>query len=234
MNRILVVDDAEDIHKIVTAALRSQFEVVSATTLTEALSLVQSKAFDLLLLDVMLADGSGFIFYTQLQEQSLNPEILIVFLTGKNDVNDRITGYSLGAVDYISKPVDPLELQVRIESNLKRRGILTKSHVLQKGDLRFDLKQRRVALVRPNGETKLSLTATEYSLLFYFIQREDQVLSRKQILSAVWPNRIQGNRLVDVYISGLRSKLLSSHFTIQSIYGSGYVLCKRNNLSGVG
>jgi two-component system phosphate regulon response regulator PhoB len=217
MKHILVVDDAPEVQLIVSRALGPAYEATSSPTLAHAWEVLNRKVFDLILLDVSLPDGDGFGFISRLRSSERSSQVPVVFLTSRNEVADRVMGYELGAEDYIPKPVEPLELKARVEARLKS------AEVFRIGPLRFDL-VRQLAFL---SETRLELSGTEFKLLHHFARHEGHVLSRDQLLSAVWSGGAHVvDRVADVYVCALRKKIRDSGYSIRAVYGSGYRFTK--------
>jgi DNA-binding response OmpR family regulator len=146
MKRIMVVDDSEESFVIVRKALGDKFQVTWAKSVTDTLSKIQNGTFDLIILDVALPDGDGFQLCARLQKSDRTSNIPIIFLTARTGVPNIVTGFSLGADDYIEKPFDPLELHARVEGKLnKLRNQHDSDTVLVRGDLCINVDNRRSA-----------------------------------------------------------------------------------------
>jgi two-component system phosphate regulon response regulator PhoB len=225
MNRILLVEDSAEIQILVAAAFKRKYDLVSATTLKEAESLMSLTPFDLVLLDITLPDGDGYQFCTLLQNDRATKDIPIIFLTARDDVSDKILGFSLGADDYIVKPFDPAQLRARIDSKI--RSLMNKrqsGEIITHGNLQIDVLSRQVRISQ-NDETKtLELTPIEYKLLLSFVRHADQVMTRNTLLSSIWGDELHiSDRSIDAHVSKLRRKLSPHADYIQPVYGSGYV-----------
>lgn len=221
---ILVVDDAVEYQKVVREVLGGQYGITSALTLAEAESQLSKKNFDLLLLDVSLPDGNGFDFFAKLQMQDETKNLATIFVTASGETSSEVMGFSLGASDYIIKPVDPLRLRSRVESHLRQiQGRKQKSLVLHKGNIKLNLAQQNAIIVTNSAETRLDLTPMEFKLLFYLLRHEEVVLSRENLLRSVW-NSVAGafDRTVDMHVSKLRKKIGKSCYSIQAVHGAGY------------
>ena len=204
MHRVLVVDDEPNIVDVVSMALRFQgFAVESAGTGAEALAAVASFKPQLIVLDVMLPDMEGFDVAKRLGAQQAR--VPIIFLTARDATEDKIRGLTLGGDDYVTKPFSLEELVARVRSVLRRSGLAEPdSSRLVFEDLELD--DDRHEVVRA-GEP-IDLTATEYRLLRYFMLNPRRVLSKMQILDAVWHYDFGGNsNVVETYVSYLRKKL---------------------------
>jgi DNA-binding response OmpR family regulator len=227
--RILVVDDAPDIQLIARKALERTFEVVTAVTLKEARQHLTAGRIDLIVLDVNLPDGNGFEFCRTLQSQGRNTAPPVIMLTSKSEIEDKLEGFSAGAEDYVVKPFDPQELHARTQLRLRNRvGATAASQPpatseLRFGDIEFDPKGDNVSIDTGGSKMKVELTHREFRLLLCLARAAGKILSRDQIIAAVWDSesRITG-RTVDTHICKLRKKIAPSRFTVHSVYGAGY------------
>lgn len=215
-NRILVVEDEEAIAELVAMNLMvAGYDVQAVHDGTEAEALIKSGAsFDLAVLDVMLPGKDGFSLMPVMQDA----QIPVIFLTARDDVISKITGLKKGAEDYIVKPFEILELLVRIEKVLDRRGRTTQE--MQVADVIIDL-QRRV--VTKNGE-EIHLKPMEYEVLVLMAKNKNVTFTRERLVKEVWGSDYLGEtRTVDVHIGQLRKKLGFSQ-VIQTIPKIGYRL----------
>jgi two-component system OmpR family response regulator len=221
-HRVLVVDDEPNIVDVISMALRFQgFEVESAGTGAEALSAVASFRPHLLLLDVMLPDMEGFDVAERLGAQ--RARVPIIFLTARDETQDKVRGLTLGGDDYVTKPFSLEELVARIRSLLRRTGEAEpESGRLVFSDLELDEDTREVTRA---GEP-VDLTATEYRLLRYLLLNPRRVLTRAQLLDHVWEYDFGGDaRVLETYVSYLRKKLdVHGPSLIQTVRGVGYAL----------
>lgn len=187
-----------------------------------ALEMVEKKAYDICILDVMLPRMDGFTLATMIRET--NQQVPILFLTARSAKEDRITGLRLGADDYLTKPFSIEELVLKIEIFLRRSKIIAKEDVqtdrFMLGNLAFDAANQQLT-----SENKtISLTHRETELLRFFALHMNQVIRREEILLQVWGNdHFFASRSLDVFISRLR-KLLSSdsHILLENIHNVGY------------
>ena len=229
MRRILVVDDAPDVQKLVEATLGNSYLLTFASNIADAWRLATDGSFDLILLDVVLPDGDGYQLCTRLQNSKATSGVAVIFLTGKGDLTDRVMGFSIGADDYIVKPVEPVELRARVDARLRKlQQRSEQNESLRKEDLRIDFGTQKAYVCENGVEKQLDLTPAEFKLLQYFARHEDHVFSREQLLSSVWSDNVNvHDRSVDVHVSNLRRKLKVSVFTISPVYGVGYRFAKR-------
>ena len=218
MQRILLVEDDSSIVRSLTAFLAEEgFSAASAPGERRARELLCEESFDLLLVDISLADGSGFGVCAAAKERGLP----VIFLTAFGDEGSVVTGLDMGADDYIAKPFRPRELVSRIRSVLRRTGRV--QSVLDVGPLRVDPER---ACVSKNGQ-ELSLSALEYRLLLVFLNHRGATLSRAQLLEEIWDvagDFVNDNTLT-VYIKRLRDKLEDDPqdpALIRTVRGVGY------------
>jgi two-component system OmpR family response regulator len=223
--RVLVVDDEPNIVDVVRMALRFQgFAVATAATGAEALEQVEAFRPQIMVLDVMLPDMTGFDVAERLGAQ--RGHVPIIFLTARDATEDKLRGLTSGGDDYVTKPFSLEELVARIRVILRRTGRDERddSPVLRFADLELDEDTRDVTRA---GEP-LTLTDTEYRLLRFFLRNPRRVLTRAQILDHVWDYDFGGDaRVLETYVSYLRKKLdvaADSAPLIHTVRGVGYAL----------
>ncbi len=226
--KILVVDDEPDVVKVVRMSFQVQeptWELFGATDGEEALLLVEQEHPDLILLDIMMPEMSGF---DVLKELRLFSDVPVIMLTAKENEIDKVMGLNLGADDYITKPFGHLELLARVRAVLRRaQGIpLVHESPFSSGDIHVDFERRRVTV---KGQP-VSLTGTEYRLLYHLVRNAGHVLTHETLLARVWGREYTDEiDYLKVYISRLRNKLESDPRNPQHIlteYGVGYAFCK--------
>ena len=220
---ILVIEDEPDIRRNLEYNLgREGFNDSSAGSLDEAGEKLKSKKFDLILLDLMLPDGSGLDLCKKIKSNSETETTPIIILTAKDDEVDKVVGFELGADDYVTKPFSVRELILRIKAILKRSDTKTKEVVeveRQFGDLKIDVDSHEVHV----DSQLIELTALEFRLLKELVDKRGRVQSRDQLLSEVWGyNAEVTTRTVDTHIKRLREKLGSMGKYVQTIRGVGY------------
>lgn len=217
---ILVVDDEEDICEIIKFNLESEgYEVATVFSAEDALQLALSK-FNLFILDVMMQGISGFKLADDIRKKQ-NIAAPIMFLTAKNAENDKLTGFSLGADDYITKPFSVRELIARVNAILMRtypsKDIEESNIILS--DIELDTRKRLLYL----EGNKVDLTPHEYHIVYMFLKNHGKVFSREEILNYAWKeNNCVTGRTVDVHITRLRKKLGKYGKNIVSRPGHGY------------
>jgi two-component system, OmpR family, response regulator len=203
VHRILVVDDEPSIVDAVATALRYEgYEVHEATTGRQALDAVAQLEPDLVVLDVMLPDVDGIEVGRRLRAQGFDTAVL--FLTARDATEDKVEGLQAGGDDYVTKPFSLAELVARAGAILRRTSPAEPGGVMRFADLVLDEERHEVQ----RGGTQIELTATEFDLLRYFMLNPRRVLSKMQILDAVWHYDFGGNsNVVETYVSYLRKKL---------------------------
>jgi len=219
--KILLIEDEPDIRKTLEYNIsREGYDVISASSLKEARDHLNLTSFSLVLLDLMLPDGSGLDLCREVKSDSEKMHIPIIILTAKDDEVDKVVGFELGADDYVTKPFSVRELILRIKAILKREVKKQNLEVhRQFGDLIIDSESHEVSL---NGEN-ITLTALEFKLLSQLVDRRGRVQSRDQLLSDVWGYSADvTTRTVDTHIKRLREKLGSMGKYVQTIRGVGY------------
>ncbi|MDH3227443.1 MAG: response regulator transcription factor [Thermoleophilia bacterium] len=200
--RVLVVEDEPKMAGLLRRGLEESGFVVDATDRGEdALWMASSSQYDAILLDVMLPGMDGFETCRRLREAEVWSPVLM--LTARGEIEDRVSGLDGGADDYLVKPFAFPELTARVRA-VARRGAPERHTVMEVGDLRMDVASRRVW----RGDTEISLSSTEFSLLEAFMRRPGEVLSRLDLLEAGW-NMDYDNRsnVIAVYVGYLRNKV---------------------------
>ena len=220
---ILVIEDEPDIRRNLEYNLgREGFKASSVGSLDEANEKLKSKKFDLILLDLMLPDGSGLDLCKKIKSNSETEATPIIILTAKDDEVDKVVGFELGADDYVTKPFSVRELILRVKAILKRSDTKTKEVVeveRQFGDLKIDVDSHEVHV----DSQLIELTALEFRLLKELVDKRGRVQSRDQLLAEVWGyNAEVTTRTVDTHIKRLREKLGSMGKYVQTIRGVGY------------
>lgn len=224
-HRVLVVDDEPHIADALTVALRHVgYDARAVYDGTSALASAQAWSPDLLLLDVMLPDMSGYDVCRQLVLTGGGAGV--VFLSARDEVSDRIRGFGVGADDYVAKPFSLEEVLARVRAVLLRRdrgrAPEAEDSVLRYQDLELDDDKHLVT----RAGIPIELSPTEYTLLRFLLQNAERVMSKEQILGHVWHYEFRGNgNVVETFVSTLRKKLaLAGPNLIQTVRGFGYVL----------
>lgn len=221
--RILLVDDDPDFLRMSTIAIEAEgLEAKSAEDGDQALAILRDPAipaFDAILLDVEMPNTDGWELLIQLREDG--DEIPILFVTGREAVEDRVRGLKLGADDYISKPVEFDEVIARLDAVVRRRLSLP---TIEFGDLSLDLARRKVK----RAGTIVELSPREYDFLFALVEAKGEVVSRETLLSDVWDMDFDPEtNVIDVHVGRVRKKLdRHGPASIETLRGQGYRLLR--------
>ena len=221
--RILVVDDEQDLCEILKFNLETEgYQVETANSAEEALTM-DIAGFDLLLLDVMMGGISGFSMAKTIKKEPATANIPIIFLTARDTENDTVTGFNIGADDYISKPFSIREVMVRVRAVLRRTSdegtASVEPQLLSYQGLEMNLSKKTVAI---DGEN-IPFTKTEFELLQLLLEERGRVFSRQELIDRIWPKDVLVlDRTVDVNISRLRKKIGRFSKCIVTRLGFGY------------
>lgn len=222
MSGVLIVDDDPKLLKMLQRTLvYENLNVFTASNGLEALPLVQKHKPDLIILDWMMPKMDGVTFVQKLREEDKNTMVLM--LTARDAIENRVEGLESGADDYLVKPFAPAELVARVHAMLRRVVQQPENKVLTYADLTLDPGTREAS----RGELQLTLTVTEFNLLHFLLMHPRQVLERRQILNKVWGYDFYGDEnVLEIYIGYLRKKLETNGEPrlIQTVRGIGYVL----------
>ena len=220
--KVLVVDDEPNIRDLLASGLRfAGFSVLAVGNGNDAVAAAEKGHPDLILLDVMLPDMSGFSVTKKLR--SMNILAPVLFLTARDEVEDKITGLTVGGDDYMTKPFSLDEIIARINAILRRtKQASVEESVIEVGEVRIDEDAHDVFV---NNEA-IELSPTEYKLLRFLMENANRVLSKSQILDHVWEYDFNGEMgIVESYVSYLRKKLdpLTSEPVLLTKRGHGYM-----------
>jgi two-component system alkaline phosphatase synthesis response regulator PhoP len=218
--QILIVDDEEDLCEILQYNLSNEGFYTDVAHSAEEAMKKPLENFDLVLLDVMMGPMSGFKFADKLRKE-LKIEIPVIFLTAKDTENDILTGFSLGADDYVSKPFSINELTARVKAVLKRSYTdkVNNRSIMQFNGIDLDTVRKRVII----NDNQVELTKKEYEILKVLLENQGKVFSREDLLSRIWGRDvIVTERTVDVNITRLRSKLGAFGPFLKNKTGYGY------------
>ena len=221
-DKILIVEDEPDIRSTLEYNLhRDNFQTESVGNLLDAEKILSTANISLILLDLMLPDGSGLDLCRKLKADQSTNSIPIIILTAKDDEVDKVVGFELGADDYVTKPFSVRELILRIKAILKRKVQKPEVTDVERefGELRIDSDSHDVFV----NDEEVSLTALEFRLLKQLVDRRGRVQTRDQLLSDVWGYSADiTTRTVDTHIKRLREKLGPIGKYVQTIRGVGY------------
>jgi len=226
-SRVLIIEDEPDIRKTIDYNLsKESFQVSQAGSIAEGEQSILDNTPDVIILDLMLPDGSGLTLCRDIKSNEKTNHIPIILLTAKADEVDRVIGFELGADDYVTKPFSVRELILRVKAILKR-GVSESTKGDEEefifGELKLNLDAHQVFI----HDHEISFTALEFRLLKHLIDRRGRVQSRDQLLEEVWGYSAEvTTRTVDTHIKRLREKLGSTVDYIQTIRGVGYRFSK--------
>jgi len=216
--RILVAEDETSLNDLLQDALRMNgYETISAKHGLEALRLIREEKPDLVILDINMPQLDGFGVIEKLRNENNNVPVIV--LTARDQKDDKSIGFGLGADDFVTKPFGLEELLMRVSAVLRRsQNTPTSGNILVSGNISLDVSNYRISV---KGEV-VETSPTEFKLLNYLMQNMDRVLTREQILSAVWGlDFATDGAVLDTYISYLRKKL-GDNANIRTIRGVGY------------
>ena len=221
--RILVVDDEQDLCEILSFNLETEGYLVDTANSAEEALQMDVPSYHLLLLDVMMGGMSGFQMAKHLKENPVTANIPIIFLTARDTENDTVTGFNLGADDYISKPFSIREVMVRIRAVLRRtaeqNGTAEEPTMIGYQGLLLNLDKKTVSI---DGEN-VPFTKTEFELLQLLLEEKGRVFSRQELIDRVWPKDVMVlDRTVDVNITRMRKKVGRFAKCIVTRLGFGY------------
>jgi DNA-binding response OmpR family regulator len=223
--KVLVIDDSAGVRKAVAEHLLEHgYDVKVAEDGVRGLQAVLSEKPDAVILDVMMPGWDGFKLCRMIRARGLTCPILM--LTGRSDIDDKKEGFSSGADDYLAKPFDPVEVELRIEALLRRAAsgpsTAVEKSVLKAGDVTIDLKSYTVKL----RDKEVSLTPIEFQILRLLAEKPGTVYTRDEILNAIWETSYEGyKRNIDPHINRIRAKLEKNPkkpVYVQTVWGIGY------------
>lgn len=217
MKKILVVDDEKDILEIITEYAKSEgYEVIEADNGTDAIKLFSENNIDIIVLDIMLPDFNGYKVAERIKKIK---DVPIIMLSAKNQEEDKLKGFDIGIVDYVTKPFSPRELMARIKVNLLKSEATIKSEEFSFEGVKVNRASKKVFV----DNKPINLTIKEYELLNYLTQNKNILLTREQILDKVWGFDFFGtDRTIDTHIKSLRKKLGKYRNHIVTLRGAGY------------
>ncbi len=226
--KVLIVDDEQEIADLVAVYLESEgYEVYKFYTAKEALACIKTTELDLAILDVMLPQVNGFTICQKIRKKYHYP---VIMLTAKDEEIDKITGLTLGADDYITKPFRPLEMVARVKAQLRRykrynpaTTAKEEEHILYHAGLSINIQSHECTL----NEKKLDLTPTEFEILRILCQQKGKVVSSEALFHEIWKDEYyqKSNNTITVHIRHLREKLSDSAERpkyIHTVWGVGY------------
>ena len=223
MQNILVVEDSADIYSIITAALSPlKVKLTPAISVAEALERLNSGSYDLIILDLGLPDGDGLSVLSQVRQKARQAKTAVFIVSSKSDLSSKVSAFSFGADDYITKPFNTLEFRARIESKLKRMTLESdEQDIIHAGPLALETNKLSVSVDRNNQPIHLS--PVEFRILALIAKRPGNIFSREQMLNSIWGSDIHiSDRTIDTHVCSLRKKLGPFGKLINSVQGEGY------------
>lgn len=223
-HHILVVDDEEDICEILKFNLETEDYIADTAHSAEEALEMDVQQYNLILLDVMMGEISGFAMAKKLKDNAATKNIPIIFLTARDSENDTVTGFNLGADDYISKPFSIREVILRVRAVLHRTEVVSEAAPEQQNKLTFqglemDLEKKTVKI----DNEEIPFTKTEFELLHLLLEEKGRVFSRQELIERIWPKDVLVlDRTVDVYITRVRKKIGRFSKCIATRLGFGY------------
>lgn len=222
-NKVLVLEDNPELAELLEYNLgQGGYDVTVLARISGALDVARESRPDLIILDVMLPDGDGFDLCREVRRDAVIGDTPVLFLTGRAAEVDRVLGLEIGGDDYVTKPFSPRELLARVKAHLRRRTGNSMEPSTGGDSLRIDPGARRVFL---NG-SQVSVTATEFRLLEFFLANPGRVFTREQLLESIWGKECHVTpRNIDVHVRRLRERLEESPGSprrIQTVRGFGY------------
>lgn len=225
-DKILLVDDEAGLLELLKITLQKEgySDITCAMTAAQALDFIKSNTYDLILLDVMLPDFSGFDLCQEIRKYTYTP---IIFLTARNSDYDKLSGLAIGGDDYITKPFNPLEVIARVKAMLRRQGYINSQNIEQSRRFDYGVFQLNIenATLLIDGNT-IDCTAKEFELLRFFCENPNHVFTSTQLYESVWGELGMGDdKTVIMHISRLRKKIgddAKNPNLIQNLRGIGY------------
>ena len=219
--RILITDDEEDLCEILKFNLETEGYIVDTAHSAEEALMLDLTNYNLILLDVMMGEISGFKRASMIRKNESTKHIPIIFLTARDSENDKLTGFNIGGDDYISKPFSIKEVQARVKALLRRTmpEVKEESEELRYETLYIDMRRKKCYI----DNTEIALTKKEFEILRLLLENQGQVFSREEILSQVWSDEVYVlDRTIDVNITRLRKKVGKYGKCIVTRLGYGY------------
>ena len=228
--KILIVEDEEGIRDALSLILSEKFDIEFAVNGIDGIKKAVRVMPDIILLDLKMPVMDGFQTCKVLREDPEFNNTPIIILSAFNSTADRVRSFELGADDYISKPFDRKELIARIQRKIQGRSSQSNANnspsvLTVEGILKMDMKSQQLTI----ENTFISLSGLEFKLLHLLATHYSELVTRETIIEYVWEKQAVSPRLIDPHVLSLRNKINEHNFTIQSIYGKGYVLKKLNN-----
>jgi two-component system, OmpR family, response regulator len=230
-DKVLVVEDDPVWGELIERALSRDFQISSADNVADAKKQFTVEDFDLVLLDIFLPDEQGFQFCEFVRKGTKNPQVPIIILSSKADFDLKVTGFTLGADDYVTKPFESLDLSLKAKASIRRSRLAAAAAQgnggtapVIRGALKIDIERQKVfAKDGSQEEHEVEITAMEFRVLLFLARHPGRVFSRDEIMAQVYKDDVYVcDRNIDQIISRLRRKIGPCKDYIRSVYGSGY------------
>lgn len=222
--RILLVEDDEILSDTIKNFLVKKYDVEQEYSGEDAYLIARSNIYDLIILDLMLPEMSGYEVLRKLRTEKINTPVLI--LTAKDGLDDKLKGFEYGADDYLSKPFESKELIARIDAILRRSKKSMNSNILTFKELTLNLETRQVKV----GEEEIQILGKQFEMLEYLLGFQNTIVTKEQIFDKIWGfNSETTANVVEVYASGIRKALKKTGYDkyIKTVRGVGYMLSER-------
>jgi DNA-binding response OmpR family regulator len=215
-----MIEDDIEIYNLVKSFAKD-LEISYVASLTEASLWLAKNTPELVLLDVELPDGNGVDFLTKNRALFEDSRIGVIMLTSHGEIGTKLESFEMGVLDYVQKPFIPVELIARIRANIKKVYPRTKD--LMKKDIIVKFSSNQVFVRTKDDQKSVELSPLEFKLLVFFMQNEERVFTREELMDRVWGNDFGvTDRNVDQHISKLRKKINSQFYHVKTIHGTGY------------
>lgn len=220
--KVLCIEDDATIQTLVEVAL-PDYELVCASTLGEAKSLLAKVDFCAMVIDIQLPDGDGLRFLTQIHKEDKAKRIPVLILSSHTEISNKVMAFSYGADDFVGKPFDPIELNARLSAKVRKSTNEDEESQLRRfGNLLLDFFRQKAFRMTNGIEQDLGLTSIELKILSLLTKRTEQVYSREQIMNQVWGDTFIADRTVDSHIAHLRQKIDGTPVEIVTAKNFGY------------
>ena len=227
---ILCIEDDDTIQTLVEVSL-TDYLVHKAKSLKEAEKELSQYSFSALIMDIELPDGDGLRFLSQIMQQEKYKKIPVLVLSHHVEISNKVMAFSVGAEDFIGKPFDPIELNIRLTAKIKRRDAEQDEQKIRKiADVLLDFDRLKSFLVVGFKEVDLNLTSIELKIFSTLTKRLEQVYSRDQLMNLVWGETFISDRTVDSHIAHLRQKIEPTAIAIETSKNFGYRAAMKTNM----
>jgi len=219
---ILVIDDDPTVELVLSQAIKN-FQLVPAYSIKEACEKLELYSFSAIFFDIELPDGDGLTLLSEVTQKKFFNSIPIFVLSSHAEMPNKLTAFSLGVDDFITKPFSPVEVAARLQAKINKLHSLNQNQLQFKvGNVLVDLDKRAVFSLAKDTEVNLNFTHYEFMIFSLLAKNLGKVYSREDVLSEVWGGTTVSSRGVDSHIARVRSKLLETNVKINTIKGSGY------------